>query len=117
MVVYANDGLIKLESEVNPGTYTFTYVISSKANPKDSDTANVTITVRGVYNGKEVRELTRNEFSMSTQQQQQQDGLVALNDTGYVNTNGGYVMNVRSNDRYNGKKANIKNTIIRDVES
>ena len=117
MVVYANDGLIKLESEVNPGTYTFTYVISSKSNPKDSDTANVTITVRGVYNGKEVRELTRNEFSMSTQQQQQQDGLVALNDTGYVNTNGGYVMNVRSNDRYNGKKANIKNTIIRDVES
>jgi hypothetical protein len=115
MVVYANDGLIKLESDINPGTYTFDYVISNKTNPNESDTANASITIRGVYNGKEVRALTMREFNMPTPEQQ--DGLYALNDTGYVNVNGGYVMNVRANDKYNGKKANFKNTAIKLVNS
>ncbi|MDZ4667116.1 MAG: hypothetical protein SGJ00_04445 [bacterium] len=114
MSVYANDGQIKLDDGINPGTYTFDYVISNKANPLEADTATVTIIVRGYYNGKDLKTSTLNQYAYEAPVT---DGLSIQNDTGYVTVNGDYVMNVRANDRYNGKKASFKNTAISNVES
>jgi hypothetical protein len=114
MSVYAEDGSIKLNNGINPGTYTFDYIISNKANILETDTATATIIVRGLYNGKELKKSTLTQYAFEAPVT---EGLLVQNDTGYVTVNGGYVMNVRTNDRYNGKKATLKNTVISGVES
>jgi hypothetical protein len=114
MSVYVNDGSIKLDDGINPGTYTFDYVISNKLKPSEADTATATLIIKGFYDGKDLRKSTLTEFAY---QAPVTEGLFTQNDTGYVTEKGGFVMNVRTNDRLNGKKANFKNTAISNVES
>jgi|LakMenEpi03Aug12_release.lakeMendotaPanAssembly.Ray.scaffolds.fasta_scaffold24124_2 hypothetical protein len=106
------DGLIKLDAGITPGTYSFNYVIFNNKIPIQSDTANVTLNIRGMFNGK-----TLQLASLSAMQMPMVAGLQVSNDTGYATVNGGYVLNVRNNDRLNGKKSNFTNTVIKNIKT
>jgi hypothetical protein len=110
--VDAADGLIRLSQNAPPGNYTFDYVICSNKIPGKCDTATVSLNIRGVYNGRELQIAALTPMKMENI-----EGLQVSNDTGYATVNGGYVLNVRSNDRLNGKKSNIKNTVIKNVRT
>lgn len=106
------DGLIRLDSKINPGTYSFEYAICSNKMPGVCDTANVVLNIRGVLNGKSLQVATLTPYQMPAV-----EGLQVNNDTGFASVNGGYVLNLRNNDRIDGKKPSFTNTVIKNVKT
>ncbi|MDP1726916.1 MAG: hypothetical protein Q8M15_09045 [Bacteroidota bacterium] len=116
------DGKIKLASGVNPGNYNFNYVICSQKSPELCDTAKVVIIVRAIAKaeGTFAERIIRRINSFAGKKEPDMPvipGIRVVNDTGYTTVNGGYILNVRNNDRINGKKATGNNTVIRNERS
>ncbi len=107
------DGKIKISSGIMPGNYRIKYVICSQKAPQLCDTAQVMIDIRA--NETEERKPKKDVAEENTTPET--PGIKVVNDIGYTTTNGGYVLNVRNNDRINNRKANKINSVIRNVNS
>ncbi len=121
------DGKIKIASGATAGNYKFNYAICSASSPSLCDTAQVTILIRsGAKDDSENQGETTAEVPLASTYKPRLNnkpsapivaGIVAKDDIGYTTTNGGYVLNVRNNDKIDGKKATQRNTLIRNEKS
>ncbi|OYU97186.1 MAG: hypothetical protein CFE21_02535 [Bacteroidetes bacterium B1(2017)] len=127
--VSMEDGKVKLNSGAPAGVYKFLYAICSVNNASLCDTAEVSIMVRAkqdggnkelAITGKESDALAQikvRSIAKSSPNKAEKGIIRVVNDTAYTTVNGGYVINVRANDRINGKKASSKNTNIENVRT
>jgi hypothetical protein len=129
LTVSKEDGKVKINAGATPGVYKFLYAICSLNNTGFCDTAEVSILVRAkqdggnkalALTGKESDALAQikiRSIVKSTPNKVEKGVIKVVNDTAYTTVNGGYVINVRANDRINGMKASNKNTSIKYVRT
>ncbi len=123
----SKDGEIKVAAGATAGTYKFNYAICSVTAPSLCDTAQVTIVIRSVAIAENQNKGETNEtVPMASAYKPRLNnkpslpivaGIVAKDDNGFTTTNGGYLLNVRNNDKIDGKKATQRNTLIRNEKS
>ncbi|MBC7381699.1 MAG: PD40 domain-containing protein [Bacteroidia bacterium] len=111
MKVDMEDGKVKIASGASPGKYNFNYAICSQKSPGLCDTAEVVIIVRAIFDEEKRAANVASDIDLDEPE------VRVINDTGFTTVNGGYIMNVRNNDRVKGRKASPLNSVIRNERS